>query len=102
MTPEIEELNERLQVLHRHTQDTPIYNPVFQLGLELSRDLEGGRKSLKDIDGLVSALECEGLKARAQKLDRMLAPIDADRNLAPFAVREGDDSKASPSAGRIR
>ena len=91
MTPQIEELNERLQILHRHTQDTPIYNPVFQLGLELSRDLEGGRKSLKDIDGLVSALECEGLKARAQKLDRMLAPIDADRNLAPFAVREGDD-----------
>lgn len=91
MTPQIEQLNERLQELHRHTRETPIYNPVFQLGLELSRDLEAGRKSLKDIDGLVSALECEGLKARAQKLDRMLSPLAAEDNLVPFAVREGDD-----------
>ncbi|GGD56903.1 phosphoenolpyruvate carboxylase [Croceicoccus mobilis] len=94
MTPQIEELNQRLQELHGRTQDTPIYNPVFQLGLELSRDLESGRKSLKDIDGLVSALECEGLQARALKLDRMLEPLDAGENLAAFGKRDGEDFAA--------
>ena len=43
------DLSTRLRELHAFTAQTPLFNPVFQLGLDLSRDLEGGKKSLKDI-----------------------------------------------------
>jgi len=93
MNPDIAALHERLRELHRRTRETPLFNPVFQLGLEFSRKLENGEIGLADINGLVSALECEGLLARAQKLDRMLAPMAPEANLDLF--RAGDEDFAA-------
>ncbi|AKM09159.1 phosphoenolpyruvate carboxylase [Croceicoccus naphthovorans] len=97
MNPKIAALHDRLRDLHGRTRETPLFNPVFQLGLEFSRDLESGDSSLADIDALVSALECEGLLARAQKLDRMLAPMAAAENLASF---ESDEDEFEAFAAR--
>lgn len=76
----VADLDARLQELHRRTAETPLFNPVFQLGIELSRKIEGGEMSLNDIDGLVAELECEGLRARAARLDRMLSPLVPEEN----------------------
>jgi phosphoenolpyruvate carboxylase len=77
-------LDARLGELHQRTRETPLFNPVFQLSLDLSRALEGGEISLDDMAALVAELECDGLKARAGKLRRLLAPSDA----APVSVTE--------------
>mgnify|MGYP001180977015 CR=1 FL=1 len=57
------DLAARLQDLHSRTAETPLFNPVFQLGLELSRQLESGDLSLDQVEKLVAELECEGLRA---------------------------------------
>ena len=36
----VAELLDRLQQLHARTAETPLFNPVFQLSLDLSRELE--------------------------------------------------------------
>ena len=46
-------LSERLQELHARTRETPLFNPVFQLGLDLSRSLEGGVMDLDALEQLV-------------------------------------------------
>jgi phosphoenolpyruvate carboxylase len=73
-------LDARLQALHQRTAETPLFNPVFQLGLELSRELENGSLSLEALDALVAELECEGLMARASRLARLVAPVDPADN----------------------
>jgi phosphoenolpyruvate carboxylase len=73
-------LSERLQELHARTRETPLFNPVFQLGLDLSRSLEGDVLDLDALETLVEELECVGLKARAARLERMLAPVAPDAN----------------------
>lgn len=90
MNPQIAALHDRLRELHTRTRETPLFNPVFQLGLEFSRKLETGEIDLGEINNLVSALECEGLQARAQKLDRLLAPMAPDENLKVFQKPAGD------------
>ena len=59
-------LEERLQQLHPRTAETPLFNPVFQLSLELSRRLEDGSLSLDEVGTLVSELECDSLQSRAR------------------------------------
>jgi phosphoenolpyruvate carboxylase len=83
----IEALESRLGELHQRTRETPLFNPVFQLSLDLSRALEGGDLSLDDLAALVAELECDGLKTRARKLRRLLAP---PANPAPMADEEED------------
>ncbi len=61
----VADLSERLQALHRRTEETPLFNPVFQLSLDLSRLLERGELTLDDCAGLIAELECEALKALA-------------------------------------
>jgi len=78
-------LEARLGELHQRTRETPLFNPVFQLSLDLSRALEGGELSLDDLAALVAELECDGLKARANKLRTLLAPPSQPLPLA------GDD-----------
>ena len=39
--------------------------------------------SLDDIEQLVAEMECEGLRARAARLDRMLSPVAIDQNTRP-------------------
>jgi phosphoenolpyruvate carboxylase len=77
----------RLGELHQRTRETPLFNPVFQLSLDLSRALEGGELSMDDLAGLVAELECDGLKTRARKLRHLLAPPTAP--VPPSAA--GDD-----------
>lgn len=76
------ELRERLRELHRRTAETPLFNPVFQLSHDLSRELENGRNSLDEIAAMVAELECEALKSRARRLHRLLAPVGEAENLA--------------------
>ena len=76
------DLAARLQELHGRTAETPLFNPVFQLGLELSRQLESGALTLSDIAALVAELECDGLMARASRLERLVAPVDPEANAA--------------------
>lgn len=89
----IADLRERLQDLHALTAQTPIYNPVFQLGLELSRSLEDGTMTLADVGGLVNALEEETLRDRAATLRGKLAPIGRDDNIAAFRALVGSTAR---------
>lgn len=68
-------LTARLQELHGRTAETPLFNPVFQLSLDLSRLLEGGELSLDDCEALVGELECAALLRRAERLRRLVAPV---------------------------
>jgi phosphoenolpyruvate carboxylase len=86
----VAELEARLAALHERTRETPLFNPVFQLSLDLSRALEGGQLSLDEVAGLVAALECEGLRSRALRLRRLLAP---PADAAPLAAA-GEDFAA--------
>lgn len=86
-------LDRRLQALHARTAETPLFNPVFQLGLELSRELESGKLSLAELEGLVAQLECQGLQARAERLARLVGPVDGavnDASIARLADEEPD------------
>ena len=47
------DLSARLQELHARTRETPLFNPVFQLGLDLSRALEDGATDLDALEALV-------------------------------------------------
>jgi phosphoenolpyruvate carboxylase len=87
----VEALEARLGELHQRTRETPLFNPVFQLSLDLSRALEGGEMSLDDMASLVAALECEGLKSRAGRLRRLLAP---PANAAAPLAGEDEDFEA--------
>jgi phosphoenolpyruvate carboxylase len=86
------ELDARLQALHQRTVETPLFNPVFQLSLELSRRIENGELSLKDLSGLIAELECDGLLARAERLGRLVRPVEAKANVESLAALapEGD------------
>lgn len=79
---ELETLNERLQALHQRTRETPLFNPVFQLGLELSRRIESGELPLDQVASLVAQLECIGLQEQATRLRRLAGPVSPDENLA--------------------
>ncbi|MCJ2179180.1 phosphoenolpyruvate carboxylase [Novosphingobium album (ex Hu et al. 2023)] len=76
----VADLNARLQELHKLTAQTPLYNPVFQLGIELSRELENGEMSLDQIEALVAEMECDSLRTRAARLDRVLETIPLAEN----------------------
>lgn len=78
--PRIADLDARLAQLHQRTAETPMFNPVFQLALELSRQLESGALGLDQIEALVAEMECEGLRVRAARLDRIAGPIAPDVN----------------------
>jgi phosphoenolpyruvate carboxylase len=80
-------LETRLGELHQRTRETPLFNPVFQLSLDLSRALEGGELSLDDLTGLVAQLECDGLQTRARRLRHLLAAPD---HSAPLADADED------------
>lgn len=78
------QLRERLGVLHQRTIESPLFNPVFQLSLELSRELEAGSLSLANAASLTAELECESLLDRANRLVGLLAPMGLPDNHAAF------------------
>ena len=86
----VAQLERRLQELHSRTAETPLFNPVFQLGLELSRQLESGELSLDAVDSLVAELECDGLRARAARLNRLLTPVGPEANEASLRAWQPD------------
>ncbi|MCB2074918.1 MAG: phosphoenolpyruvate carboxylase [Novosphingobium sp.] len=94
----VADLVARLQELHARTAETPLFNPVFQLGLEVSRQLENGELSLDDVEGLVAEMECEGLRARAVRLRRMLDPLEPDANEARLRDVAGEEDFAAFAA----
>ncbi len=71
----VDDLTDRLKALHLRTADTPLFNPVFQLSLELSRLLEAGDLTLDDCSGLIAELECDALRSRAERLRRLVSPV---------------------------
>jgi phosphoenolpyruvate carboxylase len=77
----VEALRTRLQQLHERTAETPLFNPVFQLSHELSRQLEAGTIGLDAIAALVAELECEALQTRAARLRALVAPTEPEANL---------------------
>ena len=81
----VPDLLSRLRDLHGRTRETPLFNPVFQLGLDLSRALEGGQIDLDALEALVEELECASLQARATRLQGNLAPVADDANSAVLA-----------------
>src|ERR1700712_4597520 len=93
-------LRERLGVLHQRTAESPLFNPVFQLSLDLSRDLEAGRLSLADAAGLTAELGCESLLDRANRLVHLLAPMDIQENRAAFAELAAAAGDFDDFAGR--
>jgi len=74
------DLTQRLSELHRRTAETPLFNPVFQLSLDLSRLLESGALSLDECAKMIGEIECAALAARAQRLRRMAAPVGLAAN----------------------
>ncbi|MFN3516396.1 MAG: phosphoenolpyruvate carboxylase [Novosphingobium sp.] len=91
-------LDARLQDLHRRTAETPLFNPVFQLSLELSRQIESGELGLDDLATALAELECEGLLARARRLERLVGPVAPDANLARIAALATADTFAEFAA----
>ncbi|WP_088308279.1 phosphoenolpyruvate carboxylase [Novosphingobium sp. B 225] len=88
----IAELDARLEELHARTRETPLFNPVFQLGLELSRQIESGELDFAQLENLVAELECEGLTARAGRLSGLVAPLDPAENLTRIDACAAADS----------
>lgn len=78
----IADLTGRLQALHAHTEETPLFNPVFQLALDLSRLIERGELTLDQCEALIAELECDALKSRAGHLRRLVAPVARGDNAA--------------------
>ena len=76
------DLLERLRRLHIRTQETPLFNPVFQLSHDISRALEAGELDLGDIERLIAEAECDALHSRADRLRQLLAPLAPETNLA--------------------
>jgi len=91
----IDDLVARLQELHQRTAETPLFNPVFQLGLELSRKLESGEMSLDDFESLVAEMECEGQRARAARLVRLVGPTKPKANAKVLKSLAGEEDFAA-------
>ncbi|OBX18894.1 phosphoenolpyruvate carboxylase [Erythrobacter sp. QSSC1-22B] len=84
------DLSARLAELHERTRETPLFNPVFQLSLDLSRQLESGEMTLENCATLVAELECVSLKSRAERLRSLVAPVSREKNLATLTDGEED------------
>lgn len=74
-------LRARLRQLHLQTAETPLFNPVFQLGHDISRQLEGGQLSLAHLAALVDDLSQEALNSRSRHLNQLLSPMEETENL---------------------
>ncbi|MEX0341236.1 MAG: phosphoenolpyruvate carboxylase [Erythrobacter sp.] len=88
--PTLASLSDRLRVLHRQTRETPLFNPVFQLSLDLSRKLESGEMGIEALAELVDELEAQSLDARASRLRNLLAPQGARERLSALASETSD------------
>ncbi|OCC25674.1 phosphoenolpyruvate carboxylase [Croceicoccus estronivorus] len=97
----VADLLERLREQHALTSQTPLFNPVFQLALDLSRALESNEIDLGHIDSMIAELECDALQNRAARLRRLVAPVSPETNQTAFAERL-DNEPSDFSAFRAR
>jgi len=74
-------LTERLRELHRNTVETPLFNPVFQLSLDLSRQLESGELTIAQCEEMVAQLEVAALENRAGRMGNFVKPIGQQDNI---------------------
>ena len=88
--PTLASLSDRLRLLHRQTRETPLFNPVFQLSLDISRKLENGELDIGQLAGLVDELEAQSLDARASRLKKLLRPDRAGERLSQLSAPKGD------------
>ena len=88
----IGELLDRLQELRERTNETPLFNPVFQLSLDLSRLLESGERSLEDFESWISELECDALQSRAAQLRRLVQPVKSEENSSGFTAMLAEET----------
>lgn len=86
------ELLDRLQELRERTNETPLFNPVFQLSLDLSRLLESGERSLEDFESWISELECDALQSRAAQLRRLVQPVKPEENTSGFTAMLAEET----------
>ncbi len=89
-----DDMRARLESLHGFTKTSPLFNPVFQLSLDISRQVESGEVDLAGLGALVADLECEALQGRAQRLGQLLSPVAEKDNLSRFknmAKAQADD-----------
>ena len=82
----VADLLSRLRELHARTAETPLFNPVFQLSLDLSRHIEAGTLDLDAVEAMVAELECDALRARSARLRDLIAPVDPMTNLDRLEV----------------
>jgi phosphoenolpyruvate carboxylase len=91
----VEALLARLEALHARTEETPLFNPVFQLSLDLSREIESGALALDECEALIADLECRALESRAAHLRALVEPVEPEANLAALeACAAQDDFEA--------
>ncbi|RJY09165.1 phosphoenolpyruvate carboxylase [Aurantiacibacter aquimixticola] len=91
----VDDLTGRLRELHQRTVETPLFNPVFQLAHDLSRQLESGELTLDDFENAIAELEVGALRERATRIGCMVEPMDGDSNTSALAdVLPTDDYAA--------
>lgn len=98
-TMHIDGLAARLAELYQTTDQTPLFNPVAQLGFEISRALEGGDLSTKSSAGLVDDFEQWAFDSRAERMRELLAPLEQSANTSDISslaetAAEKDDFEA--------
>lgn len=91
----VEALLDRLEALHARTEETPLFNPVFQLSLDLSREIESGALSLDQCEALIADLECRALESRAAHLRALVEPVEPEANLDALAACAAQDDFAA-------
>lgn len=75
------DLASRLAELYQQTDQTPLFNPVGQLGFELSRAIESGTLSKDARSTLVQEFETWALEDRAVRTRKLLAPVVSADNV---------------------
>lgn len=81
MTAEtIETLSARLAALYMQTDQTPLFNPVAQLGFELSRAIESGGAGAQGYETQVADFEQWAFTHRAKRFGQLLAPTAEGEN----------------------
>jgi phosphoenolpyruvate carboxylase len=87
----VADLLARLQENANRTNETPLFNPVFQLSLDLSRLIESRELDLDAIEAMIAELECDALQSRANRLKQLVEPVGGDENLIGFSETLADE-----------
>lgn len=82
----VDDLLTRLAELAQRTAETPLYNPVFQLAHEVSRDLENGAIGLEEVTEWIDGLYAGSLDSRAARLTRLLGDAEPAEPVPDFAT----------------